>query len=285
MRGDTHSGQEGGLKNPETLLPKRSISEDGTREIESWEPVTLTPFQKKMWVWHEEARKAIGELAGNDPITLIEMGDMTHGGVLKDDVSEISMSDQYFVSKGTVTPWLKMPQLAQLYIARGSAWHTWFRSGETVLSHALSLEFPKKKVQIADHYLLDVAGVLFDVAHHGTHPGKRAWLRANEFGIYIRSVIMDDIAERKRPPDVVLRAHKHQFVRGWGWYQVGSKYWESRGIITPPMAYITPYAKAVEQSIARIQIGLIALEVVNGAILKVHPFVHDIDLRQANTIP
>lgn len=284
LRGDTHSGQDGGLKNPATLLPEYSINEEGDRVLDGWEPVRLSPFQKRMWAWHEEARAQMISLADGDPMTMIEMGDLTHGGYFKDDAEEAGMSDQYFLSKSSLMPWLEMPQLEGIYFTRGSGVHTWFKAAETLLTHELKAEFPKTTIKLADHWMLNIDGVILDVAHHGTHPGKRAWLRGNEFMIYIRSLLIDAATEGGPVPDVVLRGHKHEFTRTWATYQVASKYWECLGIITPPMAYINAYAVMATQSISRLSIGMVALEIINGKLHKVHPFVHWIDLRTMEVI-
>jgi hypothetical protein len=50
------------------------------------------------------------------------------------------------------------------------------------------------------------------------------------------------------------------------------------------MAYINAYAVMATQSISRLSIGMVALEIINGKLHKVHPFVHWIDLRTLEVV-
>jgi hypothetical protein len=100
----------------------------------------------------------------------------------------------------------------------------------------------------------------------------------------MRSILIDETSYGGVTPDVILRGHKHEYTRAWAWHQVGGRYWECAGIITPPMAYINAYAVAATQSISRLSIGMVALEVINGKLHQVHPFVHFVDLRKLEII-
>jgi len=278
VRGDTHAGHDGGLKNPDTLLPVIDTDENN-REVLRWEPVTLRPFQRKLWKWHESARAEIKALAGTDPITFIDIGDLTQGTWWRDNLGETQMSDQYFISKWNTEPWITMPEVKQAFLVKGTSVHN-FGNGatETMLTHQLA-EQHKKPVVFADHWLLDIGGFRLDVAHHGAGPGSRAWLKGNEMGIYLRSIIIEDVTAGEQPPDVVLRGHFHEYTRGWGWYQVGDRYWQCHGIITPGLCWIGTYATMATKSKSRFSCGMVALEIINGRLHDVHPYVHWIDLR------
>ncbi len=278
VRGDTHAGHDGGLKNPNTLIPEIDIDEHD-QEVVVWAPVRLKPFQKRLWKWHEDARLSIQKMAGTDPITFIDMGDLTHGTFWRDNISETQMSDQYFISKWNTSPWVEMPEVKRAYIVKGTSVHNFGNgSSETMLAHALASEY-KKPVNFADHYLLDIDGVVIDVAHHGAGPGSRAWLKGNEMGIYLRSLIIEGLTAGEKTPDVVLRGHFHEYTRGWGWYQVGGDYYQCHGIITPGLCWIGNYATMATKSKSRFSCGMIALEIINGKLHDVYPFVHWIDLR------
>lgn len=283
VRGDTHAGHDGGLKNPETLIPMIDIDEH-EREVITWEPVTLKPFQRRLWQWHEDARQDIKLLADSDPITFVDMGDLTQGTWWRDNLGEAHMSDQYFISKWNTKPWLEMRQVKQAYVVKGTSVHN-FGNGasETMLTHHLQAEH-RKPVNFADHYILDINGFVLDVAHHGAGPGSRAWLKGNEMGIYLRSLVIESVTTGERPPDVVLRGHFHEYTRGWGWYQVGEKYYQCHGIITPGMCWIGTYAIMATKSKSRFSCGMIALELINGKLVDVHPFVHWIDLRTMEVV-
>jgi hypothetical protein len=280
VRGDMHAGMDDGLKNPATLIPMVDL-ETGDRELDKLTPVSLRPFQKKLWGWHEEAREGIAQLAGEDPITFLDMGDTTEGNWRLDNKGEVQMSDQYFIAKASFFPWLDMKQVEEVYIVRGTAAHTFGAgSSETVLTDALHVIYPNKTIKTAHHWLMNIAGLWLDIAHKGPFYGKRYWLKANEFHWYIQNVLMEDVADGDQPPDVMLRAHFHTYTRGWGWCQNVKGYWECHGIITPAMSFINEYAKGSTHSKSKISCGVIALEVISGRLHKVHDeWVHWIDLR------
>jgi len=278
LRGDTQAGHKGGLENPDTLLPAIVLNKDGGRRIKGWKHVSLEPMQERLWSWHEGWRKDIGKLAGSDPITLVEMGDMTQGVIFPDNVSELDLSEQYFIAKGTINPWLAMKQVKQTYIAKGTGVHTWNGSTETMLERELQHEH-KKPVQLADHWLLNIGGYSMDIAHHGPGPGKRAWLHGNEFRWYLLNILMTEITLQKPIPQIVLRAHKHELTRATAEYQVGGNYWQLPGIVTPPLCFIDDHATKVMNSPTRMGLGIVALEVINGKLLDAHTFTRYIDLR------
>lgn len=278
VRGDTHAGQDDGLKNPATLIP--AVDEKGNRQEDVFTPVSLRPFQKKLWQWHEDARGEIAKLARKDPIYFLEMGDITEGGVFKDNVGEYKMSDQYFIAKASFEPWLEMPQVKRVYIVKGTSVHT-FGSGssELIIADALRSKYPDKVIKCADHWMFNIGGCWLDVAHHGPFYGKRIWLEGNELHWYIQDVLMKDVSDGDQPPDVILRGHFHTFKQGWGWHQNSHNFWQCKGIITPALSFITDHSKKSTASKSKISVGMIALEVIDGKLHDVHPFVHWIDLR------
>lgn len=279
IRGDNQAGHSGGLLNPETQYPVFSVNEKGNRVITAYEDAHLRPIQTMLWDLHQSAYNSIIKLAEKDPITFVEMGDLTQGNIFKDDLDINSLSEQTIAAYYNTKPWAKIAH--EMYFVRGTGVHLWGEgSTETILTMLLRRDFPKLSINIASHYLLDVGGFLIDVAHHGPGPGKRAWLRGNEFSIYLRSILMDDIAlNPDKMPNIVLRAHKHEFTRGIGFYQGGGKYYELPGIITPPFCFIGDHAQKTENSPSRMNMGMIAIEVINGQFHKLHPFVCSLDLR------
>ena len=283
VRSDTHSGNEYGLKNPATLLPV--LDKDGNRIVDKWKPVTLKPFQRHLWALHEKGRKGIEALAGTDPITFLEIGDLTTGTWILDDVGENNLSDQYFVARATITPWLDMPGVTGMYVAKGTGVHVWRKgSSEQILVHSLSKEYPNKPVKFGEHWTLDIAGVRLDVAHRGPSMGKRQWLRGNELRWYCQNILMDDVADGERPPDVILRGHFHTYTRAVATFQPPNAYYQATGIIMPTLSYLGEWALNATQSKSRLSLGLIALEVINGKLHDVHAFVEDWDLRKLEVV-
>ena len=284
VRGDTQGGHAGGPLNPETEIPTLG-TKDGKTVVEDVTKPALRPFQKKLWEWHEADRDKIGKLAGADPIVLLEMGDLTQGNVFRDDLGEVSLTAQVTISAYSMFPWLDMKQVRAAYMVRGTGVHVWGEGAtETLLSMYLQTAYPRKKVKITDHWMLNVDGFLLDVAHHGTGPGIRAWTRGNEFNLYLKSLLLDDVVMGKRPPDMVLRAHRHTFTVGRAIYQTGGQAWELPGYITPPMCFIGSHAQKVERSPSHMSVGMVAFELINGRLTQTLPFLHTIDLRSMETV-
>jgi hypothetical protein len=279
IRGDTQGGQAVGLLNPETQIPDVEIDENDELKV-SWRTPELRPVQRKLWEWHEGWRKDIQKLADGDPITFIEMGDMTQGNVFKDDMAEISLSGQYFISKWSMVPWMEMPEVKRVYITKGTGVHVWGEGAtETMLTHFLKVLYPKKKIEITNHWLLNVDGFTMDVAHHGPGAGIRNWTRGNAFELYAKSVMMDEIDLGQPVPNILLRGHKHEFIYRRAIHQVKDKIWDMLCMITPPMCFIDSYATKVVNSPSSMGVGMLALEIINGQLYKWHPFTHFVDLR------
>lgn len=280
VRGDTHGGHAGGLVNPETEIPVIELNKKGDRVQTGLDHPHLNPTQERLWKWHTTDKADVRHLAGKDEIIFLDMGDLTQGNIFKDDLSEALLSTQYFISKWNTSPWLDLSNVRRTFITKGTGVHVFGEgSVETMLTHHLNSDYPKKRVRIADHFLLDVESFRLDIAHHGSSPGMRNWTRGNVLELYSRSILRDDIDNGTPPPNVILRGHTHEFTwRPVGW-QVGNKTWKMDTFITPPYCFIGSHAQKVVKSPSRMSVGLLALEVVNGKLLDFHPFLHTVDLR------
>ena len=148
-----------------------------------------------------------------------------------------------------------------------------------MLTHMLKVLYPDKKIEIADHWLLDLDGYVMDVAHHGAGPGSRNWLKGNILKWYTESLMQDCIDLQEPVPDVVLRAHHHEPIYTRGVHQTGGRVWRTDAFITPPFCFIGSHAQKVIRSPGRMSVGMVALEVVNGKLLDWHFFLRTIDLR------
>ena len=61
------------------------------------------------------------------------------------------------------------------------------------------------------HLRLDANGTLFDIAHHGKI-GRLPWTRANGAHALAVQTILQAVQSGQKIPDVILRAHFHQYV-------------------------------------------------------------------------
>lgn len=280
VRGDTQGGSSVGLVNPETKIPDIGILENGREVFNGWRTPELRPVQRTLWKWHTEDLENIKKLAGKDRIVFLEMGDMTQGNIFKDNLSEITLSGQYFVSKYNTIPILKIPTVSHLYIVKGTGVHVWGEgSTETMLTYLLKEKFPQKKIDITDHWFLNVDGFQLDVAHHGPGAGIRNWTRGNVFELYIKSILADIIDVGDEVPDAILRGHKHEFIYRRAVHQVKGKIWELPGFIVPPYCFLDSHALKVVNSPSYMGVGMLAFEIINGSLYKFHPFLHYVDLR------
>lgn len=280
IRGDTQVGHSGGLVNPDTQIPDLDIDESGRYIVTGWRRIQPRPIQRKLWDWHEQDRSAIRDLADKDEIVFLEMGDLTQGGIFKDDLDQIGLNEQVTMSRWICTPWLDIPNVKRMYIAKGTGVHLWgMGATETLLTAQLNSLYPKKKVKISDHWMLNMDGFRMDVAHHGNGVGIRNWTRGNVFDLYLKSILMDDINVSDYIPNVVLRAHYHEFVYRRAIHQVKDKLWELPGFVTPPYCFIGDHATKVCKSPAFMGVGMMALEIINGKLYDWHRFTHYVDLR------
>lgn len=280
IRGDTQGGHSGGLLNPETEFPDVDITESGDRIIKGYSHRELRPVQKRLWQWHEEGRQEIQKLAGKDPITFLELGDMTQGDYYKDNLAEAQLNSQVVISRWNMRPWLTMKQVKKTLISKGTSVHVWGDGqSETLLTAWLSALYPEKDIQIAHHWLYNADGFLIDTAHHGSGPGIRNWTKGNVFSLYMKSELRDSLDRGEQPADMFLRAHFHTFTYGNAFHQIDSRIYKAEGYIIPPFCFIGAHAQKVIRSPGRMSIGLIALEIVNGKLLDTHVFLHTLDLR------
>lgn len=281
VRGDTQGGHAGGLLNPETQIPTYVIDPvTKDKVLEGWHTPELRPVQRQLWEWHEQDREKIGELAGTDELVMLEMGDLTQGSVFKDDLDETSLSAQVVISAYSMYPWLEMRQVRRVYMSRGTGVHLWGEAAtETLLTRLLSSEYKKKSIRLVDHWLLDIDGFLIDVAHHGPGAGKRAWTRGNVLQLYTQSIMMDEIIAGRQPPNLLLRAHHHEYTPRPATVQAGGKVWRCDACITPPECFIGSHAQKVCESPSSMSVGMLAFEILDGRLLETHPFIHTIDLR------
>lgn len=125
VRGDTQSGDSGGLLNPATLYPVVGIDEEGAKVIETYEEAHLNPVQRQLWKWSEEDRANVQALAEKDDVVFLEMGDMTQGARFTDDLKETSLSRQTITSYYNSLPWLGMENVFTMRAVKGTGVHVW----------------------------------------------------------------------------------------------------------------------------------------------------------------
>jgi hypothetical protein len=133
---------------------------------------------------------------------------------------------------------------------------------------------------MAYHGLMDINGVTVDYAHHGPYPGSREWLKGNVARFYLRDLMLRDIQDGKRPPDLVLRAHYHSPAHEY----LEQSNQASELYVVPSYCGLDDHSTQATQSIDRVTFGMLAIETVDGKIVGRHKFYHSIDIRKREAL-
>ena len=272
---DTHGGNKLALLNPDTILE----DEDREGNISPYHP-GMTDVQKYLWDLYAWAKGEIEHLAGHDPIHLFHIGDQTQGNKYPHEWVSTRLSDQLDIATWNLMPWLEMKNVQTVRMAKGTASHEFGEGSAPVLiQRRLQAQFPKKDIKTVFHGLVSVGGIRIDYSHHGPFPGSRNWLKGNEARYYLRSLMMDEIAAGNNPPDVVWRGHYHEYIREWLEVRGNGHRYASWLMIIPSMSMVDAYARQAARSPSRVSNGMVALEIINGKIHDIHPFIKSMDIR------
>jgi hypothetical protein len=150
-------------------------------------------------------------------------------------------------------------------------------SAQITLADTLGKEL-RKPIEVMYHAEASVDGFVMDLAHHGPPPGVRNWLRGNVLRLYTQSIMDDCLKSDREPPHFLARGHYHQFVTEVVTRQ-NAKTWECRATICPPYCLIDDYARKVAKSPYRATVGMVALEIIGGRLIRQHEYIRTIDFR------
>jgi hypothetical protein len=150
-----------------------------------------------------------------------------------------------------------------------------------VLTHALKKEFPEKRIEMTQHWELEIDGYRIDVAHHGPMPGSREWTKGNVLRLYTQSLMRKLQSNGKAVPNLLLRAHYHEPINEIVTLNLDEEILRTEAWITPPYCVIGAHGMKVTQSISQMHVGLLAFEIIDGKLIETHykPFWHTFDLR------
>ena len=281
---DSHGGHKLGLLSPNTLLPEEEISPDGQLQVE-WTSPPLTKTQERLWEIREGAKNKVIDLAGKDDIHVLEVGDLTQGNKYPTELVTTRDGDQTLIAYYNLLEWYNVPNVKTVTYSKGTGSHTFgFSSSEINLCHMFKKEFKNIKSDIAYHWLLDINGVTFDTAHHGPSPGIRHWLKGNNARYYLKDLMYTEFFAGRTPPNVVLRAHFHSYVKELVTMTFQGKDYESWIYVLPPLCIPGDFTIQVIKSVYSVQIGLLAFEVIDGQISKSYKFTQSFDTRAKETL-
>lgn len=278
---DCHGNHKLGLLHPNTQLEQ--IGPTGEPILKA---VELTAVQQ--WLYHEVWQPALSQLkrlAGDDPLVGFHVGDLTQGGKYPDQLVSTRLSDQVAIAVDILGDFLDLPTAQTLRIALGTPAHNYGEgSTEILAARMLAQEYVRKDVKAVAHGLAEVNGVLVDYAHHGPSGGAHLMVRGNAFRTYCRDVVLRELGRHQRPPDVIVRAHAHDYLRITDVIALNGEEHEILGILLPPMCGMGEHGRQASRSRHMLTAGLVALEVDGPGRVKVHRLIQTVDLRTKETL-
>lgn len=273
---DMHSGHKLGFCHPDTILWDED--QEGNPVARH---VSIGKFQEFTYEFiTKDVLPLVARFIGEAPAIIVHDGDLTHGVVFTPELCANTFDDQTQIAFWNMKPWMSLPNVRAVHLVTGTDVHTFDGSSEAVVTRLLRAAYPEVDVHTVNHLLLNVGGATFDVAHHGPTPSSRFWLEGNELRYYVRSRMLKELQNGRRPPSVLLRAHYHQWIphEALNIY-FGEVLYQTVGILLPGLCGLTGHGRRVTKSQSDITIGCVAIEVVDGAIGRVQTFLKVLDLR------
>ena len=271
LMSDMHCGHQLGQMAPGTEL----IDDDGN----PWVP-KLTKVQEYLYDLYISHINSVVALAADDEIVVIHNGDATQGNRYPSRWVSERESDQVKIAAGALKPWLDLPNVKTMRIMVGTGAHNYGRgSAEAALAELLQAMDKDISTKCLYHGLLSIAGVTFDVAHHGPYPGSRVWLMGNGPRFYLRSLMEEELLNGRTPPRIVARGHHHVWRHETVRIELDAGTVESDIINTPSYTGLTDYAHQAARSPAWVTNGMAAIECVEGQVVGVHRLTATLDVR------
>ena len=133
------------------------------------------------------------------------------------------------------------------------------------------------------HVLLKVGSKTHDLAHHGPSPGKRVWTRSSTALSWLKSMMISEVMAGREPTTVTYRGHFHEWVPLISHREVAMRTfpveYESHFQFVPGYSGLSDYARKATQSQGYVTWGMVAVEVIDGKSISVHPIVNMYDTR------
>ena len=276
VESDDHAGNVRGLLSPKTLLPDDS-DED---EIIYYTP-QLRKWQRYLWELRERNLERLIELAGNDPIYYLHLGDLTQGNKYVSDWVTTRIGDQFLIAIANHRPIMELPNLRLARYVEGTGSHE-FGDGTSggVVTGQLSAEYPDVDIKRCSHGEIDIAGLTVDYAHHGPTPGQqKKWLEGSAASWNLRGWMIDSRLRGNDPPKLYLRAHYHV----WRWVtwhlSIDETDYTSHLCIIPSMCGLGAYGRQATRSVHMIRNGALCFEILGDEILGIHRWTKTVDTR------
>lgn len=197
--GDTHVGSTMGL------CPRGVSTDDGN-------PIQLNQLQEELldhWNGFWKRRFAL-----KLPIVVVATGDLIDGN--HHGISQLWTTDPIQMRNAFVKvmlPIMNNRLVVERIGVRGTPAHVGV-AGMWDNDACGELGFRRINGQpTAYHYVNTIAGVRFDIAHHGPNVGKFTHTRNNSAILYGRGIVSNRVLRHEDPPDVIMRSHVHRKVK------------------------------------------------------------------------
>lgn len=257
---DMHAGFRMGLLDPDTVL--YDIDEEGN--VTSRKP-ELNSVQKYLNELNNENIRSFSEWIGDTQAYMLYLGDPTQGNKYYDEVVEPSPYNQVQIAYYNLKRWLDIPNFIGARIATGTDSHELGDgSSSQFLTNELAHTYPKMDIKIVQHGLLEHNGITIDYAHHGDGKGIRIWTYGNIAGYSTKSMMMRELLNGNKPPDFILRGHRHVYVNKPEVIHVGDMIYETRSIVVPSMCWMSNFARKVSKSEYEITNGVFGVMIKDG---------------------
>lgn len=257
---DIHAGSMHGVLNPATKI-------DTIDAMNRPRPLTFTPsvWSETMWpLFGEEWPQRMADMAGNNPVAAIIMGDVTQGNRHPEGLYTAGVANQIEMARWALDPWLQLPTLDTVGIVAGTGVHSFGEgTSEQSLSGLVKAYRPALDVQAGYHYGHDISGALIDYSHHGPSVGRTEWTTTNAAKSYALSMLMADQRHGRQSPDIIARGHVH--------VPIGElvRYGQRRAwmVVCPANQAPNDYAREAARSPVDWTFGVVAVEILGGKVV------------------
>lgn len=273
---DIHGGHIYGLLNPLVTLYDR----DETGQLVPYQP-GQTAIARYEWNLYLEHLGEARDYVGDDDLVVLVVGDIANGAKYPSELVSTRLANHIEIAAADLEPWFAFPTLKAMRLAHGTGAHEFGEGSATSLIASLLRERHREiDVQEVKHARSDIAGALIDYTHHGPHPGKRDWTRGNVARFYLRDFMNLEIRMGNIPPQLLLRAHYHQYVRE----TLEVENYTSTLIVLPSYDGMSEYAEQRLQGEFMLVNGMILFEVIDGRIKDIKKLIQVQDTRTKEEI-
>lgn len=276
---DLHGGHKLGLLRPGTMVWGENAAGE---EIEV--ELTLNPLQEFLYDTYRESLEWVYRLAAGRQIIVKVNGDVTQGKKYPREWVSTRESDQFAIATGFLNMVLEVPGVERLDFVIGTGSHEFEEGSAPLMLTKMLQPTTSIPVSVSNHALIEVNGVVFDIAHHGPPPGSRRWLEGNGLRWYTNDIQQRELDLDRRPPDWVIRSHYHTAAEATSDYRKGTTFHKTGGILTPGMTGLDAYGRQATRSKYEVHVGVVAFEIDADGKTRRHFHFQIIDTRRKEII-